>query len=197
MLENHSFDNMLVLSKIPGIDAATSANSNFYLFNGQTQIVPFHGNAPESMPTDPGHEFTDVLVQLAGTKAVYKPKGQYPAIDNSGFAANYAVTKTEGPPPKTTEEIADIMAGFDTAQQLPALYQLAANFAVCDHWFSSLPGPTWPNRFFLHGASSNGLDHSPSNFEIAEWETVDGIPLSEAFDFRPDEPARDHLAFVS
>jgi len=42
------------------------------------------------------------------------------------------------------------------ADQLPALHALAREFAVCDHWFSSLPGPTWPNRFFIHCATSGG-----------------------------------------
>lgn len=185
MLENHSFDNMLALSKISKINRAKTTDCNSYLFQGKTpETVCFHGNAPERMPTDPGHEFPDVLVQLAGTNAVYKPNGQYPASNNSGFAANYAVTTTEGKPPKTKHKIAEIMAGFDTEQQLPALYQLASNFAVCDHWFSSLPGPTWPNRFFLHGASSNGLDHSPSGSEIFEWEIFDGFryPNGSIFD---------------
>ncbi len=40
------------------------------------------------------------------------------------------------------------------------LHALAQMYAVCDHWFSSMPGPTWPNRMFLHAASSGGLDHS-------------------------------------
>src|SRR5205807_10228095 len=62
MLENHSFDNMLALSGIPGINAATTSDSNSY--NGTTYY--FQGNAPGSMPTDPGHEFTDVVEQLAG-----------------------------------------------------------------------------------------------------------------------------------
>jgi phospholipase C len=39
---------------------------------------------------------------------------------------------------------------------------LAKEFAVCDRWFSSMPGPTWPNRFFVHAATAGGLDHSPS-----------------------------------
>jgi len=34
------------------------------------------------------------------------------------------------------------------------LHALAKNFAVCDMWFSSLPGPTWPNRFFVHSGTS-------------------------------------------
>ena len=34
-----------------------------------------------------------------------------------------------------------------TPEQLPVLTTLAREFAICDQWFSSLPGPTWPNRF--------------------------------------------------
>lgn len=179
MMENHSFDNMLALSGIPGILAATTSNSNSY--NGVTYNV--QGNAPGSMPTDPGHEFTDVVEQLAGQGSSYPPHGQYPPINNSGFAANYATTTTEGPVPPAAN-IGDIMKCFDTQSQLPVMYQLASQFVVCDQWFSSLPGPTWPNRFFLHGASSNGLDHSPSSAEIAEWESVDGFryPNGSIFD---------------
>jgi phospholipase C len=33
---------------------------------------------------------------------------------------------------------------------------LALQFAVCDHWFSSVPGETWPNRNFMHAATSDG-----------------------------------------
>src|SRR5205823_14763777 len=67
-----------------------------------------------------------------------------------------------------------IMRCFDTARQLPVLYQLASEFALCDQWFSSLPGPTWPNRFFLLAASSGGLDGSPSMWDIVEATTVEG-----------------------
>jgi phospholipase C len=42
------------------------------------------------------------------------------------------------------------------------LTALTREFCVCDRWFSSMPGPTWPNRFFMHAASSAGLDDSPS-----------------------------------
>ncbi len=52
--------------------------------------------------------------------------------------------------------------------QLPVLHALANEFLVCDNWFSSLPGPTWPNRFFAMCGSSGGLDHSPSDARSAE-----------------------------
>jgi phospholipase C len=167
MLENHSFDNVFALSGIPGIVAATSANSNSY--DGSS--YPVAGGAPLSMPTDPGHEFLDVVEQLCGQGATYQSGQPYPPIDNSGFASNYATSTTEGPPaPPPAADIGDVMRCFDTQAQLPVMYQLATEFALCDHWFSSLPGPTWPNRFFVHGASSAGLDHSPTTGEMAEWE---------------------------
>ena len=68
----------------------------------------------------------------------------------------------------------EIMKCFSPAQ-LPVLNALAREYAVCDGWRASMPGPTWPNRFFMMAASSGGLDHSPSVEQIAEWMTVDGF----------------------
>ncbi|MEA3066048.1 MAG: phospholipase, partial [Sphingomonadales bacterium] len=169
MLENHSFDNMFAMSGIQGITAATT--SDFNVYGGQTFHV--QPSAPLSLGSDPGHEFLDVVEQLGGPDA--PPYPPYPAIDNSGFAANYATSRTEGKPtPAPPGRIGDIMACFATPDQLPALYQLATSFAVCDCWHSSLPGPTWPNRFFVHGASSSGLDDSPCHKQIIGWELPGG-----------------------
>lgn len=166
MLENHSFDNMFAMSGIPGIHAATTSDSNSY--NGIRYNV--QSSAPLSMPTDPGHEFGDVVEQLGGQGATFPNGGPYPPLDNSGFAANYATTTTEGPVPPAPD-IGDIMACFATPTQLPVIYQAATEFALCDEWYSSMPGPTWPNRFFLHGASSSGLDVSPTTQQIVAWES--------------------------
>src|ERR1700739_3471049 len=38
----------------------------------------------------------------------------------------------------------------------PALHEPGRNFTVCDRWFSSLPGPTWPNRLFALSGTSSG-----------------------------------------
>jgi phospholipase C len=69
-------------------------------------------------------------------------------------------------------------------EQLPVLTALAQEFAVCDNWHVSMPGPTWPNRMFVHAASSGGLDHSPTTEEIVEWETIGGFQFKagSAFD---------------
>jgi phospholipase C len=170
MLENRSFDSMFAMSGIKGITAATTKYFNTY--NGKYYFV--QTSAPLSLPTDPGHEFLDVVEQLGGEGAQWKPGGPYPPINNTGFVANYATTEDEltGLPPESAW--GDVMACFATQAQLPALYQLATEFAICDKWYSSLPGLTWPNRFFLHGASSSGMDANPSTKQILEWE-VDGF----------------------
>ena len=122
------------------------------------------------MPIDPCHEFNCVLAQLCGSGATYPPGGAYLAILNSGYVASYAANGGQSNP-------GEIMKCYGSSQ-LPVLNALAQEFVVCDNWHASMPGPTWPNRFFAHAASSGGLDHSPSTAEIAEWDTVDGFSFA-------------------
>jgi len=51
---------------------------------------------------------------------------------------------------------ADVM-GYRIREQLPVTYALADAGAVCNRWFSSCLGPTWPNRAYLHAATSTGM----------------------------------------
>jgi phospholipase C len=39
---------------------------------------------------------------------------------------------------------------------LPFLYDLSDDFTLCQRWFASVRSSTWPNRWYLHGAQSNG-----------------------------------------
>ncbi|MFZ1677990.1 MAG: alkaline phosphatase family protein, partial [Saprospiraceae bacterium] len=194
MLENHSFDNVFGLSGIPGINGVVAGkNSNSY----GGKIYPVGKPAPDWMPSDPGHEFMDTLQQLCGQddKApVWKYGDPYPppgnTIDNLGFAASYATSVSEqtkiihySPPPAT--DIGDVMLCFDTQKQLPAMYALATQFAICDNWYSSIPGPTWPNRFFAYAASSNGLDDSPTMKQQMVGEFLKGFsfPNGSVFEY--------------
>lgn len=167
MLENRSFDQLLGFAGIAGVDAETgmptSANG---LTGSESNIfdrVAYSVTQPADfvMPCDPGHEFTDVVTQLGGPGASYPRGGPYPAITDSGFVADYVCVGGEGSP-------GEIMKCYAPAQ-LPVLVSLAKEFALCDSWFASMPGPTWPNRFFSLAASSGGLDHSPSLGQIATW----------------------------
>jgi len=48
-------------------------------------------------------------------------------------------------------------------ESIPALAQIARDFAVFDHWFCALPSATWPNRAFWHADTSYGWADNPSN----------------------------------
>jgi phospholipase C len=170
MLENHSFDNMFAFSGINGIISKAAGNSNSY--QGTTYDVSHP--APAAMHTDPGHEFADVWEQLCGPDVLYVNGKPYPTtLTNSGFVSNYATSITElhsgNPVLPTPAQFGDIMKCFNTQSQLPVIYQLATEFALCDQWFSSLPGPTFPNRAFLHGGSSSGFADSPSSAQSIAW----------------------------
>jgi phospholipase C len=173
MLENRSFDHMLGFSGITGKDAVThsptSINAPAPGAANTWNLKSFPAGPPavDPMKIDPYHEFTDVLEQLCGPSAIYPPGGPYPPIDSSGFVSNFAEDAKSTSP-------SDVMHGF-TPSGLPVLSALASEFAVCDSWFCSMPGPTWPNRFFALGASSAGLDHSPTIADTLIWETVDGF----------------------
>lgn len=168
MLENHSFDQLLGFSGITGTDPSNGqprtivppAGSNSY--GGTTYDV--HGSGLNPMPLDPGHDFPDVVEQLCGAGATYPPGGPYPPIHGTGFAASYA--GQPGFPKAAGASPGDPLGCFAPAQ-VPVITALAREFVLCDAWYSSMPGPTWPNRFFVHAASSGGLDHAPSIEDIA------------------------------
>jgi phospholipase C len=181
MLENRSFDHMLGFSGITGLDAAGGQATNLRGLTGAETnsyggaSFPVIAGADEALPLDPGHEFPDVVEQLAGSGAAYA-SGRYPPINNSGFVSDYVDSKTSGEGGATTN-FGEIMQCFSPAQ-LPVLNALAREFAVCDGWHCAVPGPTWPNRLFACAASSDGLDHSPTTAEILTWEALDGVTFA-------------------
>ncbi len=190
LLENRSFDHMLGFSGIKGTEAGTSppkpteingptgGEFNAYLGNK----YPVGATFREPILVDPAHEFTDVFEQLCGVHAVFEPGKPYPSPQNIGFVSDFARShsKDEG---DAVGNFGQIMEGFPP-EKLPVLTKLAQSFAVCDGWHASLPGPTFPNRLFAMGASSNGLDHSPASEELLTWDSVDGFvyPKGSIFD---------------
>jgi phospholipase C len=186
MLENRSFDHLLGFSAISGADAESGLKTTVNGLSG-TESNSYNGKvatvshpADYAMVVDPGHEFTDVLSQLCGASATYTPGGQYPPVDNSGFVASYAEVCSKA---NQQRDVTEILKCY-SPDQLPVLNALAREFAVCDRWHASMPGPTWPNRMFVHAASSAGLDHSPTTAEIALWESAFGFsfPNGDIFD---------------
>jgi phospholipase C len=154
MMENRSFDHLFGFMKAPGydIEGLDPAALQFNEDSLENKIYP----SPSAQPTgdlaaDPNHHFADVTQQLYGTSN--PAPGQLP--DMSGFVRNYE-TKSG-----SAALGAHIMKCFDPAG-LPVLTTLARQYAICDHWFSSIPGPTLPNRLYVHCGTSRGrLDMSP------------------------------------
>jgi phospholipase C len=144
MLENRSFDHMLgaLSATIPGLDGVPEAGQPQRTNRADGKVYKQTGGASRSLKYDPMHELEHTLNQLSK--------------DNSGFVADFVQAYPLSQPP----DRAEIMKYFADGA-LPVLHELAKKFLVCDKWYSSLPGPTWPNRLFAHSGTSLGRVSMP------------------------------------
>jgi phospholipase C len=146
ILENRSFDQMLgslkaVYPNLDGVEPeAPWRNSD----NRGKVFVQAPTEARQSLKWDPHHEVVHVAEQLAN--------------HNMGFVRNFSEQY-----PDSTDDARQFIMGYYPLDFLPALHVLARNFTVCDHWFASVPGPTWPNRFFALTGSANGRVNMPDD----------------------------------
>lgn len=165
MLENNSFDRML--GNVPGVDGVDSNNSRTNPDASGTPVSQSKTTMrvmlcdpanPNSQKVDPQHDLVDVLEQMEGP--------------NLGFVKNFQRHYSQCKP----NCWAEVMRYYGLGS-LPVLHQLARSFAVCDQWFSSLPGPTWPNRYFVHSGTSLGHADMPEgifhpNLHLYDQDTV-------------------------
>lgn len=184
MMENRSFDHLLgdykkIDKACEGIDPSKPAPINKLTLDSGSKVdiaqqkevadyfslwappppAPGLKPAKDSEGFDLGHEFDDVVTQLDVSRAASLTA---PVLD--GFAQN-AYKKARGDL-KIYKTYAQSMAqramnyipfgDTPAGDPLPAIQGLARNFTVCDRWFSAVPGPTWPNRFFAMLGSCNG-----------------------------------------
>ena len=176
MLENRSFDHMLgfLYSDSGNVSAAgqpfeglsgTESNKD-----GSGNAVPVFKIEPTDrnayfMPgADPGEGYSATNAQLFSTTRTPPPA----LATNSGFVTDFIYTlgwqAKEGRSILPGTVAKDIMGMF-TPQMLPVLSGLARGFAVCDHWFSSVPTETLPNRAFVCAATSQGhMDDKTKSF---------------------------------
>jgi phospholipase C len=76
--------------------------------------------------------------------------------NNGGFVRDFG----QSYPHASSAELQQVM-WFWKYGSLPALHQLAQHFLICDHWYASVPGPTWPNRLFALSGTSLGRISMP------------------------------------
>jgi phospholipase C len=145
MLENRAFDHMmgalqLAIPAVDGVPPGPPIRSN--MDPGGKAYKQFPGAALVVDP-DPKHENPNVLSQLQN--------------DNEGFVADYARSY-----PSTSQAQRQEIMAYHALDTLPALHTLGRSFAICDHWFSSVPGPTWTNRLFAMSGTSLGRVQMPN-----------------------------------
>jgi phospholipase C len=94
----------------------------------------------------------------------------------NGFVENYAKAKHATPPvPGSNPPV----MGYFSAEQAPVTDFFARNFTVCDHWFSSLPAGTQPNRLMaMSGYTRIDINRTgpiPDQYLVYDWLTDHGI----------------------
>jgi phospholipase C len=145
MLENHSFDQMLGCFKEvhPGLEGVDPSAPRSNRDQAGKDVVQKE-TRERQMLLDPHHEVDHVRDQMKG--------------GNAGFVLDFEASHDGSSPQER-----DFIMGYYPRGFLPALHALAKDFMICDHWFSSLPGPTWPNRFFALSGTSQGRVNMPGD----------------------------------
>jgi phospholipase C len=130
---------------------------------GTSMIDPF---------PDPNEPYDDVYAQMYNDHTHPSPiPNRTDSPSMGGFVINYAsAIKAAGATKKGCSRILSslfrgnspmatdpgIIMNCYTPESLPVISTLANAYGVCDHWFSSVPTQTFPNRSFVHAATSSG-----------------------------------------
>ncbi len=170
VMENRSFDHMFgylkAQEKRTDVDGLNGTESNS--IPGVVAHVkplrellpsPAHQVPPTRFPIDPEHGPDEVESQIADGKM-------------SGFLKSFLGKAPLADP--------DLIMGFNTKDEAPVYHFLAENFVICDAWFASHPGPTWPNRF----CTLTGSTPSLNNLSLGDPQ-IGYVTLPTLFDFLP------------
>jgi phospholipase C len=182
MLENRSFDHMLGYLYSASDNVSPQTGQPFEGLTGAEQnpdgqggtvgvyqITPATPNAYFMPGADPGEGYKATNDQLYGS--ITAPAANTPA-PMTGFVTDYAYTLGwQAKDPTYTVlpgTIPSMIMGCFTPQALPVLSALATGYAVCDHWYASVPTETMPNRAFVCAATSAGqVDDKTKSFTAA------------------------------
>lgn len=136
MLENRSFDHMLGLLDHPRRaefpHAFLKGDESNPDRDGQPVPVWWDAAAPYGVRQEPGHTHAAVKQQIENGM--------------QGFVRNH---QANGGPAKEVMRV-------NLPVQVPVLSELARQYLLCTRWHCSVPGATWPNRFFAMAGQSRG-----------------------------------------
>jgi phospholipase C len=172
MLENRSYDHMLGYLRLSGrrpeLDGLQAGMTNSY-HDASGKFPQYDGLGFQV------HELLDTRM----TKAQDPPHGgssvdKQLADDNGGFVQTY-MDERGGP---AEVHPSDVM-GYHTDKHLPVYDHLSEKFCVCDRWFSSVPGSTFPNRLYSMAGRAAGKreNDSPPIYHLPSFvRHLDGVP---------------------
>jgi phospholipase C len=176
MMENRSFDNLLGYLSLPptsrtdveGLGTVSDWQDRYASTYKGYRYRPFLLTDPyHPIDADPPHERDPIALQM-GTPV----EGAFPM---NGFVTNYANAKgAKEPEPGDNPPV----MGYYTSDQAPVTNFFAANFTICDHWFSALPAGTQPNRLMaMSGFTRIDVNQVPLPEQelIYDWLTKNGI----------------------
>ena len=182
MLENRSFDHMLGFlytpeNVSPAGDKYEGLTGNEFNFDSSGNKVPVFRidnthDLPYFMPGyDPREGFLATNQQLYGSSPVDTdpaPMSGFVTSFENAISFDQSNNRPEAiPGTKPT----DIMGMYDPSM-LPVMSALARSYAVCDHWFASVPTETFPNRAFALTGTS--LGHLKDDFKILNTPSIFG-----------------------
>ena len=165
MLENRSFDH--VFGFYPGLGEDGLDGREFNLLHpdkpASSENPKFFvtKNAPwKTSGEGPSHSLTGTNLQLTGKRSGPANPGD---VSLDGFVLDYksalSHARTNRVTEPTAEQLGEVMASFPPGA-LPSINALADHFCLCTRWHSEVPGPTQPNRLYMHAATSMGLVHN-------------------------------------
>jgi phospholipase C len=138
MLENRSYDHAFgARAFVEGLGGDGPRGDETNPDTGGAQVALWKGEDGTLCVPDPAHGWEASHVQF-----------------NNGAMDGFLTTHQEDHP-------GDLGAmQYLTRELMPVSYALADEYAICDRWFCSVMGPTWPNRYFWMSGQSMGMQNN-------------------------------------
>lgn len=146
MLENRSFDHLFgFLNHTKKFNGLTGQEYNPKTKTDPTKIFVNKSDKPYIDP-DPPHSHAEIMQQVdlgIGGK-------------NDGFVHVFLEKQKVKGGTSRPEEIMSVIDPSTPKKCGFIMAELAKRFVLCDNYFSSVPGETWPNRNYIQAATSHG-----------------------------------------
>lgn len=164
MQENHTFDSQL--GALTMADPTTGKPALYSLpKTGKTPTpTTVDGLSAKSLFSNPGNNCQATSAHFPALCPPLDPEHGWDPMHkdwDEGLNDQFVATNGSG-----------AVMGYFTQSDLPYYYWLATQFAIGDRYFSSVMGPTWPNRSYLYAATSFGIISTYQNITAAKTPTV-------------------------